>query len=119
MLRVILAALGFLSAPIVLLFGYVAVKMTFFPEPCRPYVDRAFAISTIETRLKKPGASGALKGAKPSISQIEEIENFAQDKLPGQKAYKFRLVGANTWNWPLAIVDPCGGLYLTGNLSGN
>jgi hypothetical protein len=116
MVRVILTAIGFLLAPIVLISCFLAVKQQFFREPCRPYVDTELAIATIESELRKASNSGILDGAKPVIEEIEEIQNFAQ--WPDQKAYSFRLMGAASGNGPHAVIDPCGGVDISGSLSG-
>ena len=53
LLRVLLTAVSFLLAPIVLIIGFLAVKQQFIREPCRPYVDTEFAIATIESELRR------------------------------------------------------------------
>ena len=43
-----------------------------------------------------------LQGLKPEIIEIEEIGNFAAEKGPDERAYRFRLIGVRSNNLPTA-----------------
>ncbi len=119
MLRILLAIIGFLVAPIVATFTYILVKQSYFSEPCRSYVDTTFAIETIEAYLRKPSSMAFRQGLEPEIIEIEEIGNFAAEKGPDERAYRFRLIGVRSNNLPTARVDACGWFEFAGYLSGN
>jgi hypothetical protein len=117
-LRIALIVLAVLLGPLLLVIVIAAVDVFIIGRDCSRVVDREMAIETIETSLRKPSASAVLRGAQPKVVEIEEIGNFAATKEPGERAYKFRLAGAQGRNWALARVNTCGGLEIAGDLSG-
>lgn len=118
-LRIALIVLAVLLAPVALVVGIAAVEVFVIGHDCSRVVDREMAIETIEAVLRKPSSEAVLRGAQPKVVEIEEIGNFSDDPGPNERAYKFRLAGAQGRNWPIARVNSCGGLNLAGALSGN
>jgi len=119
MLRVILAIVGFLFAPILLAFSYILVKQTYFPKPCRSYVDTEFAVATIEADLKRVRSLALREGVRAKVVEIEEVGNFSDNKGPDERAYLYRLQGVRGSALPLVRVDACGRLEFAGDPSGN
>jgi hypothetical protein len=119
MLRVILATIGFLFAPILLAFIYIFVEETYFPKPCRSYVDTEFAVAIIEADLKKMTSIALREGVRAKVVEIEEVGNFSDNKGPDERAYRYRLQGVRGSALPLVRVDACGRLEFAGDPSGN
>lgn len=117
-LRIALIVLAVLLAPLVLVVGIAAVEVFVIGRDCSRVVDREMAVETIEAYLRKPTAVDLPSGVQPKVVEIDEIGNFSDDPGPNERAYKFRLAGAQGRNRPIARVNSCGGLDLAGDLSG-
>lgn len=106
-----------LLTPLVLSVGYSFIKHE-LTKDCSQIVDTDMATRTIEKFLRRPAMSSVMTGLKPSVIEIAEIGSFSDNQRPDERAYKFRIEGAQPEAWAHARVDPCGLVDISGITTG-